>query len=85
MPTENKYHIVVVSEEERDKNTENQKLRVRSGFQLSLTITRKETGSIHPDWKPQGETTDLEDNQGGGIVKGWENKRNRGRIPDTLI
>ena len=43
-----------------------------------------ETGGSHPGWNPG--TREIGHSarrrtQGAGIIKGWENKRDRGRIP----
>ena len=35
-------------------------------------------------WNQRDRSPDAEENPGAGIVKGWEDKRERGRIPDTF-
>ena len=72
---------------EKNKNRKTMKSRLRKigGFQLSLPIPRIETGG-----SPKGGTRQVIDHhtqritQGTDIVKSVEDKRDRGRIPDTF-
>ena len=58
----------------------------RKGWvQLSLPILRNESGSSNPRWNQWDKPPNEEKTHGAGTIKGWENKRERDRIPDTFI
>ena len=76
---------ISLGDQEKSKD---RKVGVKSGgFWFSLPIPPKKTGGSHPGWNHVTREIDhltQRRTQGPGIVKGWEDNRDRGRIPDAF-
>ena len=53
------------------------------GFSSAFLFPARKQES-HPEWNQGDKPPDAEENPGSGIVKSWEDKQDRGRIPDTF-